>query len=82
MPTPPNPLLIPTLTEVVAEGVPALLITPDINPANPVPSLNTANAVINASDLAEQVMQIIAPQIEEIVKTAILQALQEHKRGG
>ncbi len=57
----PNPLLIPTLTEVIAEGFPALdpksEITPEI--------------------LAERVLQIVQPQIEEIIKTAVIQALSE-----
>lgn len=65
MATPPNPLLIPTLTEIVSEGSPSLDGKPPITPAM----------------LAEQVFQIVQPQIEGIIKAALIQVLEEQKRG-
>jgi hypothetical protein len=65
--TRPNPLLIPTLTEVVSEGAPAL----DPPPTEIMPDV-----------LAEKVLQIVQPQIAEIIHAAIVQVLEEQKRVG
>lgn len=64
--TRPNPLLIPTLTEVVSEGSPALDPQPEVTPEM----------------LAARVWEIVHPQIAEIVQSAIVQALEEQKRLG
>ncbi|MEN9374049.1 MAG: hypothetical protein RIR79_1601 [Pseudomonadota bacterium] len=65
--TRPNPLLIPTLTDVVSEGSPAL----DSPPTEIMPDV-----------LAEKVLQIVQPQIAEIIHAAIVQVLEEQKRVG
>ena len=65
--TRPNPLLIPTLTDVVSEGSPAL----DSPPTEIMPDV-----------LAEKVLQIVQPQIAEIIHAAIVQVLGEQKRVG
>lgn len=63
--TRPNPLLIPTLTDVVSEGSPTL--EPPITEIMP-------------DVLAEKVLQIVQPQIAEIIHAAIVQVLEEQKR--
>ena len=64
--TRPNPLLIPTLTEVVSEGSPSIDPKPEVTPEM----------------LAERVWEIVHPQIAEIVQSAIVQVLEEQKRLG